>query len=70
MKYNLFISCNCSIQDKLEWFAGYCDSKGEIDQFSRIKIHSSNYDLLKNIKLLLQTCGINPIIKSVKLHSI
>jgi ribonucleoside-diphosphate reductase alpha chain len=69
MKHELMIPHNCSIQDKLHWFAGYCDSKGEIDEYKRIKIYSTNYNFLKNVKLLLQTCGINPKIKLVKLFN-
>ena len=67
IKNVLHIPYNSSIKDKLKWFAGYCDAKGEIDELNRIKIYSFNYDFLKNVKLLLQTCGINPKIKSVDL---
>ena len=65
IKHKSFIPFNCSLKNKLEWFAGYCDAKAEIDKFNRIKIHSTNYEFLKNIKLLLQTCGINPKIKLI-----
>jgi ribonucleotide reductase alpha subunit len=67
IKNILHIPYNSSIKDKLEWFAGYCDARGEIDELNRIKIYSFNYDFLKNIKLLLQTCGINPKIQPVGL---
>ena len=67
IKNVLHIPYNSSIKDKLEWFAGYCDARGDIDELNRIKIYSFNYDFLKNIKLLLQTCGINPKIQPVGL---
>jgi len=67
IKNILHIPYNSSIKDKLEWFAGYCDARGEIDELNRIKIYSFNYDFFKNIKLLLQTCGINPKIQPVGL---
>jgi ribonucleoside-diphosphate reductase alpha chain len=64
IKNKLFIPFNCSLKDKLEWFSGYCDSRATIDQVDGLKIYSSNYEFFKNIKLLLQTCGINPKINS------
>ena len=59
-------SHNCSIKDKLEWFAGYCDADGTISrngENEQLQVASINYEFLQNVKLLLQTCGINPKIK-------
>ena len=56
----------CSIKDKLEWFAGYCDADGSIcknGENEQLQVASINKKFLENIKLLLQTCGINPKIK-------
>jgi ribonucleoside-diphosphate reductase alpha chain len=56
----------CSIKDKLEWFAGYCDAGGTISRNGdneQLQVSSINKEFLQNIKLLLQTCGINPKIK-------
>lgn len=56
----------CSLKDKLEWFAGYCDSDGTIsknDDNEQLQVSSINKEFLENIKLMLQTCGINPKIK-------
>ena len=56
----------CSIKDKLDWFAGYCDADGSIcrnDGNEQLQVASINKEFLENIKLLLQTCGINPKIK-------
>ena len=61
-KFNI-PSFNCSIKDKLDWFAGYCDANGTIGDNEQIQVTSINYDFLKNVKLLLQTCGVNPEIK-------
>ena len=64
-KFNI-PSFNCSIKDKLEWFAGYCDADGTISRNGdneQLQVSSINYNFLQNIKLLLQTCGTNPKIK-------
>ena len=56
----------CTLDDKLNWFAGYCDACGYISrngENEQLHVTSINKELLKNIKLLLQTCGINPKIK-------
>ena len=59
-------SHNCSITDKLIWFAGYCDADGTISRNGdneQLQVSSINYDFLKSVKLMLQTCGINPKIR-------
>jgi ribonucleoside-diphosphate reductase alpha chain len=59
-------SFNCSITDKLDWFAGYCDADGSISRNGdneQLQVSSINYDFLQKVKLLLQTCGINPKIR-------
>jgi ribonucleoside-diphosphate reductase alpha chain len=56
----------CSLKDKLDWFAGYCDADGSISkngENEQLQVASINKEFLENIKLLLQTCGINPKIK-------
>jgi ribonucleoside-diphosphate reductase alpha chain len=56
----------CSIKDKLDWFAGYCDADGSIcknGENEQLQVSSINREFLENIKLLLQTCGINPKVK-------
>ena len=56
----------CSIKDKLDWFAGYCDADGTISkngENEQLQVASINIEFLQKIKLLLQTCGINPKIK-------
>jgi len=59
-------SNECCLKDKLDWFAGYCDADGTISRNGdneQLQIASINYIFLQNIKLLLQTCGINPKVK-------
>lgn len=56
----------CSLKDKLDWFAGYCDADGSIcrnGNNEQLQVSSINKEFLENIKLMLQTCGINPKIK-------
>ena len=56
----------CTLKDKLDWFAGYCDADGCISrngENEQLQVSSINKEFLENIKLLLQTCGINPKIK-------
>ena len=56
----------CSIKDKLDWFAGYCDADGSIcknGENEQLQVSSINKEFLHDVKLLLQTCGINPKIK-------
>ncbi len=59
----------CRLSDKLEWFAGYCDSDGTISingENEQLDVSSGNVEFLEKIKLLLQTCGINPKIKVIQ----
>jgi ribonucleoside-diphosphate reductase alpha chain len=59
----------CSLKTKLEWFAGYCDADGTISingTNEQLQVASINHEFLINVKLMLQTCGINPKIKLSK----
>ena len=59
-------SYNCDIKTKLEWFAGYCDADGSISRNGdneQLQVASINHMFLHNVKLLLQTCGINPKVR-------
>ena len=59
-------SFNCSLADKLLWFSGYCDADGTISlngDNEQLQVASINYEFLHHVKLLLQTCGINPKIR-------
>jgi len=59
-------SNNCSIKTKLDWFAGYCDADGTIainGTNEQLQVGSINKEFLLKIKLMLQTCGINPKMK-------
>lgn len=57
-----------SLNIKLEWFALYCDTHATVETGEygeEIRIASTNSHYLTKIKLLLQTCGINPRINVV-----
>ncbi len=53
-----FIPMDYSIKSKMEWLSGYADADGCIAGKS-LQIVSIKKDFLINIKLMLQTCGIN-----------
>jgi len=56
----------CSMKTKLEWFAGYCDADGTISrngENEQLQVGSINREFLIKVKLMLQTCGINPKVK-------
>lgn len=60
---------NASIQNKLEWFSGYCDADGCITKNGTneaLHITCINKDFLMKTKLMLQTCGINPKVKLMR----
>lgn len=53
---------NFTIDDRLEWFAGICDSDGTIARNGdnqSLQLASTNEKFLKNILLMLQTLGVN-----------
>jgi ribonucleoside-diphosphate reductase alpha chain len=52
-----------SITTKLDWFAGYCDACGTIslnETDEQLQVSSINRDFLIKVKMMLQTCSINP----------
>jgi ribonucleoside-diphosphate reductase alpha chain len=64
-----YVPMNSSIKDKMLWFAGYADADGCITNVGtnqQLQICSINNDFLINVKLMLQTCGINPKISSFR----
>ena len=63
MDEKFVVPINCSIEDKMEWFSGYCDADGTISNNQnnqQLQMTSVNREFLFNIKIMLQTCGINP----------
>ena len=64
-----FVPLNCTLKDKMDWFSGYCDADGCIaknGQNEQLQVGSINKDFLIKLKLMLQTCGINPKVKKNK----
>lgn len=56
-----FVPLNFAVQTKLEWLAGLCDSDGVVlhnDLTESIQISSIYIDFLKEVKLMLQTLGV------------
>ena len=57
-----FVPINYSIKSKMEWFSGCADTDGyvcENDNIQTLQITSIEKTFLQNIKLMLQTCGID-----------
>ena len=55
------VPINGSLNNKLEWFAGYCDADGTISnngENQQLQIASINKEFLLKIKFMLNTCGI------------
>ena len=53
---------DCKLQTKLNWFAGLCDADGCISKNNdnkQLQVASINKDFLNDVRLMLQTCGIN-----------
>ena len=60
---NFFVPLNHTLQQKMEWLAGYVDAVGSISNYGtnqQLQTASVNKDFCMNVKLMLQTCGINP----------
>jgi len=65
LEEKFFVPINYSLKTKLDWFAGYCDADGCIahnNTNQSLQISSIHKDFLIQIKLMLQTCGINSVI--------
>ena len=63
---NYFVPMKYSLKSKLEWFAGYCDADGIIvynQECQSLQIACSELNFLKNISMMLNTCGIQPEIQ-------
>ena len=58
-----YVPLNASIKNKMEWFSGYCDADGSICKNGTnesLQVASIELDFIIKVKLMLQTCGINP----------
>jgi ribonucleoside-diphosphate reductase alpha chain len=57
-----YVPVNCDLKTRLEWFAGLCDSDGCITRNGdnqQLQIASIHTEFLKDVKLMLQICGVN-----------
>lgn len=66
-KDKFFVPINYSINTKLRWLEGLCDSDGTIknfDSYSSIQISNNNFKFLQDVQLMLTTLNINPNIRT------
>jgi ribonucleoside-diphosphate reductase alpha chain len=64
-----YVPKNASLNDKLDWFAGYCDADGSIavnGTNKQLQVSSIQAEFLFEVKMMLQTCGINPKLKKMR----
>jgi ribonucleoside-diphosphate reductase alpha chain len=64
-----FVPINAPLIDKMQWFSGYCDADGTIannGDNQQLQMASINYEFLLNIKMMLQTCGVNAKLRKNK----
>jgi len=63
-----FVPMDHDVETKMNWFAGYCDADGCITNNQgnqQLQVASINESFLTNVKLMLQTCGINPKLRKM-----
>jgi len=64
-----YVPLNHTLKDKMDWFSGYCDADGSIANNGtnqQLQVGSVSKDFLIKVRLMLQTCGINPKVRSNK----
>lgn len=64
-----FVPHQASLQEKLEWFAGYSDADGAVIKNGNncsLQIGSIEKDFLLEVQLMLQTCGIHPKVTKMR----
>lgn len=64
-----YVPLNHTLKDKMDWFSGYCDADGSIANNGtnqQLQICSVNKDFLLKVRLMLQTCGVNPKVRKNK----
>ncbi len=55
-----------SLKSRLDWLAGIIDSDGSCTKDGNISISSINHSFLMDIKFMLNTLGINPVLMKMK----
>ena len=72
LEEKFFVPINYSVQSKMDWFSGYTDADGCIttnEGNQSLQICSIEKEFLMNVKLMLQTCGINTKISLMREES-
>lgn len=62
------VPVNSNMEDKLAWFAGFCDGDGCVTNlgntgYQSIQVSSSEPEFLRQVMFMLQTMGLNPKIR-------
>lgn len=53
-----FVPKNYSIKTRLDWLSGYIDADGTIDEAGGCQISNTNFEVIDNVRLMLETLGI------------
>ena len=64
-----FVPMDHSIDTKMEWFSGYCDADGTIannGNNQQLQMSSIEREFLFNVKMMLQTCGVNAKLRPMR----
>jgi len=73
MKDNIPVPINHSLQNKLDWFSSFIEPYVVSEYTSlptKYEIHSYNIPFLQDIKLMLQTCGINTVVRMDEISAV
>ena len=66
---NIHVPVNYCLEDKMAWFSGFIEpylSDLNIKEYNIIHAPSRSYVFLQDIKYMLQTCGVNVVIRSIQ----
>jgi ribonucleoside-diphosphate reductase alpha chain len=68
---NIFVPVNHCLEDKLAWFYAFLEpyiADEVIERDTIIYLPSRSFTFTQDMKLMLQTCGVNVVIRKVKKH--
>lgn len=70
---NIYVPVNHTMKDKMEWLTAFIEPfvvQAITMELTYVEIQSASWVLLEDLKYLLQTCGVNTIIKEEHDHDI